>query len=130
VLVNSGSASASEIVAGALKDHNRAELIGHKTYGKGSVQTVMPLAQGGAIKLTTSRYYTPSGVSIHGKGITPDLVAQGPEEAPADLRAAGKVDQPLATRDRDVQLALDTLKAHDVAPDRVAAKAAPAAEIQ
>jgi carboxyl-terminal processing protease len=100
----------------------------------------MPLAQGGAIKLTTSRYYTPSGVSIHGKGITPDLVAQGPEEAPADLRAAaGKPDQPLATRDRDVQLALDTLKAHDVAPDRVAARTAkaasartatPAAEVQ
>ena len=59
VLVNGGSASASEIVAGALKDHGRAELIGHKTYGKGSVQTVMPLAHGGAVKLTTSRYFTP-----------------------------------------------------------------------
>jgi carboxyl-terminal processing protease len=129
VLVNGGSASASEIVAGALKDHNRAELIGHKTYGKGSVQTVMPLAQGGAIKLTTSRYYTPSGVSIHGKGITPDLVAQGPEEAPADLRvvsAAGKPALPLAARDREVQLALDTLKAHDLAPVTVATKTAQA----
>jgi carboxyl-terminal processing protease len=122
VLVNGGSASASEIVAGALKDHNRAELIGHKTYGKGSVQTVMPLAQGGAIKLTTSRYYTPSGVSIHGKGIIPDLVAQGPEEAPADLRVTGKPDLPLAARDHEVQLALDTLKAHDLTPGRVAAK--------
>lgn len=121
VLVNGGSASASEIVAGALKDHNRAELIGHKTYGKGSVQTVMPLAQGGAIKLTTSRYYTPSGVSIHGKGIVPDVIADGPEQAPADLRVAGgKPDLPLAARDHEVQLALDTLKSHDVMPGRVA----------
>ena len=121
VLVNGGSASASEIVAGALKDHNRAELIGHKTYGKGSVQTVMPLAQGGAIKLTTSRYYTPSGVSIHGKGIIPDIVADTPEQAPADLRVAGgKPDLPLAARDHEVQLALDTLKARDVLPGRVA----------
>ncbi|MEJ0036187.1 MAG: S41 family peptidase [Gammaproteobacteria bacterium] len=127
VLVNGGSASASEIVAGALKDHNRAELIGHKTYGKGSVQTVMPLAQGGAIKLTTSRYYTPSGVSIHGKGIIPDIVADSPEQAPADLRVAGgKPDLPLAARDHEVRLALDTLKARDILPGRVASKADPA----
>jgi carboxyl-terminal processing protease len=126
VLVNGGSASASEIVAGALKDHNRAELIGHKTYGKGSVQTVMPLAQGGAIKLTTSRYYTPSGVSIHGKGIIPDIVADGPELSPADLRVAGgKPPLPLAARDHDVQIALDTLKAHDIMPGRVASKTDP-----
>jgi carboxyl-terminal processing protease len=123
VLVNGGSASASEIVAGALKDHNRAELIGHKTYGKGSVQTVMPLAQGGAIKLTTSRYYTPSGVSIHGKGIIPDVIAQGTEEAPADLHVSSKPDLPLAARDAEVRLALDTLKAHDIVPGRVASKA-------
>ncbi len=127
VLVNGGSASAAEIVAGALKDHNRAELIGHKTYGKGSVQTVMPLAHGGAIKLTTSRYFTPSGVSIHGKGIIPDIVAQGPEEAPADLRVVsekGKPAPPLAARDREVQLALDTLKSHETFPGRVASSAA------
>ena len=127
VLVNGGSASAAEIVAGALKDHNRAELIGHKTYGKGSVQTVMPLAHGGAIKLTTSRYFTPSGVSIHGKGIIPDIVAQGPEEAPADLRVVsekGKPAAPLAARDREVQLALDTLKSHETFPGRVASSAA------
>ena len=61
VLVNGGSASASEIVAGALKDHGRALLVGRRTYGKGSVQTVMPLSRGGAVKLTTSRYFTPSG---------------------------------------------------------------------
>jgi carboxyl-terminal processing protease len=108
--VNSGSASASEIVAGALKDHGRAELIGHKTYGKGSVQTVMPLSHGGAVKLTTSRYFTPSGASIHGKGIIPDLVEEGPEEAPAEL-ITGKNSQPLVIRDKEVHLALDTLKA-------------------
>jgi carboxyl-terminal processing protease len=110
ILVNSGSASASEIVAGALKDHGRAELIGHKTYGKGSVQTVMPLSHGGAVKLTTSRYFTPSGASIHGKGIIPDIVEEGPEEAPAEL-ITGKPNQPLAARDKEVRLALETLKA-------------------
>ena len=110
VLVNGGSASASEIVAGALKDHGRAELIGHKTYGKGSVQTVMPLSHGGAIKLTTSRYFTPSGASIHGKGIVPDIVAPGAEDPPAEL-LAGKSVPPLAARDKEVRLALDTLKA-------------------
>jgi carboxyl-terminal processing protease len=108
--VNSGSASASEIVAGALKDHGRAELIGHKTYGKGSVQTVMPLSHGGAVKLTTSRYFTPSGASIHGKGIIPDIVEEGPEEAPAEL-ITGKNSPPLTVRDKEVRLALDTLKA-------------------
>jgi carboxyl-terminal processing protease len=110
VLVNSGSASASEIVAGALKDHGRAELIGHKTYGKGSVQTVMPLSHGGAVKLTTSRYFTPSGASIHGKGIIPDIVVEGPEEIPAELVAG----QPLAPRDREVKIALEALRAHPV----------------
>ena len=74
VLVNHGSASASEIVAGALKDHHRARIVGERTYGKGSVQTVMPLGEGTAIKLTTSRYLTPSGRSINGSGIEPDVV--------------------------------------------------------
>jgi carboxyl-terminal processing protease len=109
VLVNGGSASASEIVAGALKDHGRAELIGHRTYGKGSVQTVMPLSHGGAVKLTTSRYFTPSGASIHGKGILPDIVAPGAEEAPAELLSS-KDAAPLTARDKEVKLALDTLK--------------------
>jgi len=109
VLVNSGSASASEIVAGALKDHARAELIGHKTYGKGSVQTVMPLSHGGAVKLTTSRYFTPSGASIHGKGIIPDIVEDGPEETPAEL-ITGRGALPLEARDKEVHFALDTLK--------------------
>lgn len=76
VLVNSGSASASEIVAGALQDHHRARLVGSQTYGKGSVQTVMALSDGHAIKLTTSRYFTPSGASIHERGIRPDVVIE------------------------------------------------------
>jgi carboxyl-terminal processing protease len=92
VLVNAGSASASEIVAGALKDHERATIVGTRTYGKGSVQTVMPLSNGRAIKLTTSLYFTPSGESIHERGIEPDIVvtpeqrlaAQEAEAAPSD----------------------------------------------
>ena len=109
VLVNGGSASASEIVAGALKDHGRALLVGRKTYGKGSVQTVLPLSRGGAVKLTTSRYFTPSGASIHGKGIVPDVLEEGPGEPPAEL-SAGKDAGPLTERDADVRLALGVLK--------------------
>ena len=72
VLVNGSTASAAEILAGALQDHHRAVLLGRRTFGKGSVQTVMPLSEGRAIKLTTSRYFTPSGRSIQGHGIDPD----------------------------------------------------------
>jgi carboxyl-terminal processing protease len=119
VLVNGGSASAAEILAGALKDHGRAELVGHKTYGKGSVQTVMPLSHGGALKLTTSLYFTPSGASIHEKGILPDVIFDGPDEAPADLDAAAPVT--LAKRDPEVRLALEDLKARArVAQQRLA----------
>jgi carboxyl-terminal processing protease len=76
VLVNGGSASASEIVAGALQDHQRAVIVGTQTFGKGSVQTILPLSNNTAIKLTTARYYTPSGRSIQAKGIAPDVVVE------------------------------------------------------
>ena len=76
VLVNGGSASASEIVAGALQDHKRAIIMGTKTFGKGSVQTILPISNGGALKLTTARYYTPKGRSIQAAGIEPDIVTE------------------------------------------------------
>jgi carboxyl-terminal processing protease len=88
VLVNGGSASGSEIVAGAIKDHHRGELIGERTYGKGSVQSVLPLGQGNAIKLTTARYLTPSGRSINGTGVEPDRVVRNLDPA-AQYRGSG-----------------------------------------
>jgi len=112
VLVNSGSASASEIVAGALKDHGRAMLIGRTTFGKGSVQTVMPLSDGRAIKLTTSRYYTPSGASIHEKGIIPDIVVE--RDANNADEAAAVAHASLVERDSEVRLALTKLKQDDL----------------
>ena len=99
VIVNKGSASASEIVAGALQDHNRALVIGTETFGKGLVQTVVPLSKGRAIKLTTSRYYTPSGDSIHDVGITPDVFVSDTPGFP-DVSLSGMLD-----REMDRQLA-------------------------
>jgi len=99
VIVNKGSASASEIVAGALQDHNRALIVGTESFGKGLVQTVVPLSKGRAIKLTTSRYYTPSGDSIHEVGITPDVFVEDTPGFP-DLSLSGLLD-----RESDAQLA-------------------------
>jgi len=79
VLINGGSASASEIVTGALQDHHRAIVVGTKSFGKGSVQTVIPLKGDGAMRLTTARYYTPSGRSIQALGVMPDIVVNQPE---------------------------------------------------
>jgi carboxyl-terminal processing protease len=95
VLVNGGSASASEIVAGALQDHKRAIIMGTQTFGKGSVQTILPLGNNTAIKLTTARYYTPNGRSIQAKGITPDIVV---EEA-----TIAEVDPALRMREADLE---------------------------
>jgi carboxyl-terminal processing protease len=109
VLVNGATASAAEILAGALQDHHRALLLGRRTFGKGSVQTVMPLNAGRAIKLTTSRYFTPSGRSIQGRGIDPDHLLEDVDGVPPDLDDA-RVRQTLSARDAGVHAALELLK--------------------
>jgi len=93
ILVDRGSASASEVLAGALQDHRRAVIVGERTFGKGSVQSVLPLRNGGGIKLTTARYYTPSGRSIQAEGIEPDVIYE-----------AGGVAQPAGNRSREADL--------------------------
>jgi len=107
ILVNGGSASAAEIVAGALKDNHRATLMGRTTFGKGSVQTVIPLTGDRAIKLTTSLYYTPSGISINHRGIAPDIELERDPKPPG---VPAPVDAPLLQRDAEVRRAVQELK--------------------
>ncbi len=123
VLINGGSASASEIVAGALQDHQRGIVVGTKSFGKGSVQTVMPLSSDGAMRLTTARYYTPSGRSIQALGVSPDIVVEQPPRKPetdeveeqrqqrteADLR--GSLNNDSLTEDEILQIEADREKA-------------------
>ena len=126
VMVNGATASAAEILAGALQDNHRATLLGRRTFGKGSVQTVMPLAEGRAIKLTTSRYFTPSGRSIQGRGIDPDQLFDI-DALPLDLDDA-RVRQTLPARDAGIQAALELLRGHKLrgaAPELTASTGAP-----
>ncbi|MDD5281713.1 MAG: S41 family peptidase [Candidatus Omnitrophica bacterium] len=95
ILINEGSASGSEIVAGVLQDYKRAIIIGKKSFGKGSVQTVIPLGDGSALRLTTSHYFTPSGKIIHGKGVTPDILVEAAEDTDNKIenKKDGKLDE-------------------------------------
>jgi carboxyl-terminal processing protease len=119
VLVNGGSASASEIVAGALQDHKRAVIMGTQTFGKGSVQTVLPLGNNTAIKLTTARYYTPGGRSIQAKGIVPDILVEDPSTA--------GLDSTFRLREADLDKHLANGKEGEETPD-TSKKALPAPE--
>jgi len=125
VMVNNGSASASEIVAGALKDHRRAVILGTKTFGKGSVQTIIPLEDGSGLRLTTSRYYTPNGTSIQAVGISPDIVV---EQTGEDVKSAALPKKQPLMREQDLERHLEPTETVPQEPQDVEKEPQPQAE--